>query len=221
MMVQYKQTTQISLFSLLCLMTISSTAQSNSIQGIVSLPFDGPPLIGRMMGYQDRNHLQQMQVSDVFVVAYPLSFRTGYSPMANAVITQKEETFIPGTLMVTPGTTVYFLNEDQQYHNVFSRTPGSAFNIGRRPPGHMYPQRIDRPGVVKLFCDIHARMRAYIICVETPYFGRLNADGSFFISGLPDGRYRIEVIHPQIRTYRTELSLQGGQNQMLNIDLSR
>jgi len=194
--------------------------QDNALLGTVQLPEDGRPWVGRMTGYHESAGAAQSLASNTHVVLYPLDFSPQITPLARAVITQKEERFIPQVLMITPGTTVYFLNEDNQYHNVFSRTLQASFNIGRRPPGHMFPQRIDRVGVIKVFCDIHAHMRAYLISVETPYFTRLDAEGRYRLGNLPDGRYRLEVVHPRLAHYEITITLTGGKEITQDLDLT-
>ncbi|MDW3652853.1 MAG: hypothetical protein R8P61_37585 [Bacteroidia bacterium] len=195
-------------------------AQRNSFSGEVLLPRDHSPRVGKLHAYDDAPH-DELDIRDVHVVLHPLDFDARTSPMENAVITQKKEKFIPQVLLITPGSTVYFLNEDNQYHNVFSRAPRASFNIGRRPPGHVYPKRIDRTGTIKIFCDIHAHMRAYVISVDTPYFSRLDARGEYEIRNLPDGRYRMEIIHPMLDSYSREIELEGGENLFRSWDLNR
>ena len=195
-------------------------AQRNSFTGEVLLPRDHSPRVGKLHAYDDAPH-DELDIRDVHVVLHPLDFDASTRPMENAVITQKKEKFIPQVLVITPGSTVYFLNEDNQYHNVFSRAPRASFNIGRRPPGHVYPKRIDRTGTIKIFCDIHAHMRAYVISVDTPYFSRLDARGEYEIRNLPDGRYRMEIIHPMLDTYSREIELEGGENLFRSWDLNR
>lgn len=195
-------------------------AQRNSFSGEVLLPRDQSPRVGKLHAYDDAPH-DELDIRDVHVVLHPLDFDPRIRPIENAVITQKKERFIPQVLLITPGSTVYFLNEDNQYHNVFSRAPRASFNIGRRPPGHVYPKRIDRTGTIKIFCDIHAHMRAYVISVSTPYFSRLDARGEYEIRNLPDGRYRMEIIHPMLDTYSREIELEGGENLFRSWDLNR
>jgi len=187
----------------------------NTLKGTVIFPDEVRPFMARHSGY-DKEVQTDSRVSGTHVVLYPLSFRPPTAPIQDAVITQKGERFIPQVLLITPGTTVYFLNEDNQYHNVFSRTMRATFNIGRRPPGHMYPQQINRTGLIKVFCDIHAHMRAYLLSVETPYFTRVNGGGGFQLAGLPDGTYRVEVVHPRFPTHTQEITLSGGGVQSLN-----
>lgn len=151
---------------------------------------------------------------------HPLDFEPELIVTKANVITQKEQTFIPNVLPVTQGTTVYFLNEDQFFHNVFSLTPNSRFNIGRRPPGNSYGKKINKAGIVRLGCDIHAHMSGTILSLDTPYFLRVNADGRYKIEELPAGRYRVDIFHPLTKKRSTTIELQEGKSLTLDFDLS-
>ncbi len=148
---------------------------------------------------------------NIIVSLHPLSFSPEVSPTENAVITQKEQTFLPHVLPITRGSTIYFVNEDQFFHNVYSLSPGNRFNIGRRPPGNSYPIEIKKSGIFKLSCDIHSHMNAVILSLDTPYFTRVTEQGTFEINQLPDGLYRLEVYHPRFKKKIDHLSLSNGQ----------
>ncbi len=163
-----------------------------------------------------------MAERNVIISFHPLSFTPDLTPTADAYITQKEQTFIPMVLPVVVGTTVYFVNEDQFFHNVYSNTPRSRFNIGRRPPGNSYAQKIKKSGVVKLSCDIHTHMSGMVLGLDTPYFTRIDEKGQYLISDLPDGKYRMEVFHPQFQTAFSEIiELKGGISLQKKINLSK
>ena len=158
--------------------------------------------------------------NNIIVSLYPLSFNPELRPLKEAIITQKKQTFIPNVLPVTKGTTVYFLNEDEFFHNIYSLTPGSRFNIGRRPPGSPYPLKIKRTGPIKLSCDIHSHMSGTILSLETPYFRRVSSNGKVRFTNLPNGTYRVTVFHPYLRSREYELTLNGGERKELEISLS-
>ena len=68
--------------------------------------------------------------------------------------------FRPAVLPIRVGTTVKFPNGDDFYHNVFSYSRSKRFDLGRYRKDDAPPvQFFDKPGVVKLYCEIHQHMR--------------------------------------------------------------
>ena len=116
-------------------------------------------------------------------------------PAAHAQILQRKKTFSPHILVVTTGTTVDFPNKDPIFHNAFSNFEGKVFDIGLYPPGTSKSVRLDRPGVVRVFCNIHPTMSAVIAVLSTPYFATSRKDGRFQISNVPPGEYTLHVMH--------------------------
>ena len=114
---------------------------------------------------------------------------------ARAQILQKNKTFSPHILVVTTGTTVDFPNNDPIFHNAFSNFEGKVFDIGLYPPGTSKSVRLDRPGVVRVFCNIHPTMSAVIVVLSTPYFATSRKDGRFQIANVPPGEYTLHVMH--------------------------
>jgi plastocyanin len=105
---------------------------------------------------------------------------------------QKNFDFVPRLLPIQVGTTVEFPNQDETYHSIFSFSKSKRFDLGRfRKDETPVPSEVfDKPGPVVLHCDIHAHMRAIILVLETPYFGKTDAQGNFRIGNLPSGHYK-------------------------------
>jgi plastocyanin len=110
-----------------------------------------------------------------------------------ASLDQRNEAFFPYVLAVQAGTTVAFPNDDRTYHNVFSFSKAKRFDLGRYPRGQSKSVRFDRPGVVRVFCDIHAHMSAFILVFAHPFFATTDAEGRFRIPSVPPGAYTIAV----------------------------
>lgn len=157
---------------------------------------------------------------NVIISLHPLDFKPTLTLTEDAYISQSQQTFIPNVLPVVVGSKVHFLNEDEFFHNVQSYTPKSRFSIGRRAPGISYSVKIKRTGVIDLTCDIHAHMNAKILSFDTPYFCRLNEDGTFTLRDLPDGKYRVEIFHPYCNKIIDEIELKGGKVYDLSYTLS-
>ena len=104
-----------------------------------------------------------------------------------ARLDQKNETFVPYVLAVTVGSTVDFPNSDRIYHNVFSLSKPKRFDLGRYPRGQSRSVRFDQPGVVRVFCEIHSHMSAFILVFAHRYFATTDAEGRYRIDGVPPG----------------------------------
>ena len=109
----------------------------------------------------------------------------------HAVMDQRNETFVPHVLAITTGTTVDFPNSDKFYHNVFSLSKTRPFDLGRYATGASRPVRFDRAGIVRVFCDIHSHMNAYILVFNHPFFAMTDAEGRYRIENVPPGNYGV------------------------------
>ena len=104
---------------------------------------------------------------------------------------QKNETFVPHVLPITVGTTVDFPNSDHTYHNVFSLSKTKSFDLGRYAVGRSKAIRFDRPGIVRVFCDIHSHMSAFILVFAHRYFALTDEEGRYRIESVPPGAYTV------------------------------
>ena len=107
-----------------------------------------------------------------------------------ATMDQRNETFVPHVLAITVGTIVDFPNSDNTYHNVFS-LQAPRFDLGRYAAGRSKSVRFDRPGIVRVFCEIHSHMSAFILVFNHRYFAVTSPDGRYQIGRVPPGRYTL------------------------------
>jgi len=109
-------------------------------------------------------------------------------------VAQRQFQFSPAVLPVQTGTAVEFPNLDDSYHNVFSYSKTKRFDLGRyrkdeKPAAVVF----DKPGVVKLYCEIHEHMRATILVLDTPYFTKTDTNGNFRLEHLPAGKFTLKA----------------------------
>src|SRR6185312_1977507 len=105
----------------------------------------------------------------------------GGTPAApiQAEITTAEKAFTPHLLVVPVGSTVSFPNHDPFNHNVFSLSEEQPFDLGLYGRGETRSVRVTRPGIVRVYCNVHAQMSALVVVRDGPYFTQPAGDGSF------------------------------------------
>ena len=112
-----------------------------------------------------------------------------------ATMDQRNETFVPHVLAIDVGTRVDFPNNDQTFHNVFSLSKPRRFDLGRYGRNQSKTIRFDKPGVVRVFCDIHSHMNAFVVVFNHPYHALTDDDGRYRIDNIPAGTYGVTAWH--------------------------
>jgi len=108
---------------------------------------------------------------------------------------QRNETFMPHVLAIDVGTRVEFPNNDQTFHNVFSLSKPRHFDLGRYGRNHSKTVLFDRPGVVRVFCDIHSHMNAFVVVFNHPYHALTDDEGRYRLDNIPAGTYPVTAWH--------------------------
>jgi plastocyanin len=115
---------------------------------------------------------------------------------ARVTLDQRNLQFKPHVLAVQVGTIVDFPNNDRVFHNVFSFRDGKVFDLGMYPVGAMHHVTFDKPGLSRIFCNIHPAMAAYVMAVDSPYFAVSDDLGAFAIASVEPGTYRFHAWRP-------------------------
>lgn len=134
---------------------------------------------------------------------------------------QRNETFIPHVLAIVAGTTVDFPNNDQTYHNVFSLSKPKPFDLGRYAAGRSKSVRFDTPGIVRVFCDIHAHMSAHILVFAHRYFAVTDSDGRYRLEAVPPGTYTMVAWNPALPSQSRRVVVPEDGEVELNFSLGR
>jgi len=116
-------------------------------------------------------------------------------PAPKQTVVQRGKRFLPHVLAVPLGTEVVFLNEDKMFHNVFSLSRPNDFDLGLYEKGVAHSQKFDAPGAVRLLCNIHSSMSAFVYVVDSPWYTQADAKGQFTLRGVPPGEYLLHAWH--------------------------
>lgn len=164
--------------------------------------------------------VEQPQISSS-VLVYIGGFKQQNSkpPEEMPVLNQKNIAFEPHILPIVVGTTVRFPNSDLVFHNVFSYSKPKTFDLGRYPKGKSKYITFDKPGIVKVFCEIHSQMSAIIIVLENPYFSLTDENGNFSIPDVPPGTYKLAVWHEVLSPVIKTITIKGDEILVVNFDM--
>lgn len=155
------------------------------------------PVLGRVLliDSHDPEVNRKKDFAGVVVWLKPLDDSPIPAAKKHVEIIQKDKKFNPHILVISEGTTVEFPNADPIFHNAFSNFEGQIFDIGLYPPGSSRSIRFDRPGIVRVFCNIHPSMSAIIVVVDSPYFTITDSDGNYSFSNVLPGVYALHFFH--------------------------
>ena len=131
-------------------------------------------------------------------------------------IASQNKSFTPHVQAVPVGGIVSFPNLDNIMHNVFSISGGNRFDLGLYKSGASKTQQFQNPGLVRIYCNIHPQMSAFVLVLANPYFTWVRPDGSFRIDHVPSGNYTLKVWHEQAQA---EAQVRVGAGGAANIEL--
>jgi plastocyanin len=173
-----------------------ASREPGGVRGTVTVRLDLParpvrPDTTNLATRQPRD-LPDRSTSVVYLESAPRgAFEPAEQPRAR--LDQRNEAFHPYVLPIQAGTVVDFPNSDPFFHNVFSLSKTRRFDLGRYPQGRSKSVRFDTPGIVRVFCDIHSHMSAYILVFAHRFFATTDSSGGYRIDGIPPGGYTLAV----------------------------
>lgn len=151
-------------------------------------------------------------LANVFVyVREGLEGRHYEPPTQPAVLNQEGCMYRPHVLGMMVNQPLNLVSSDPTLHNIHAHPSvkgNREFNLGMSRPGVEVTKTFTNPEImVKMKCDVHPWMSAYIGVVEHPFFAVTDEDGRFEIPRLPAGTYTLEVWHEVFGTQTRRITL--------------
>lgn len=175
---------------LLALLLLWPAAEGVTVSGkIQAAPGTPRARIDSRYRGRDRRHLKPPPPSPavVYLEGAPASKAEGKTLEIDHLGLQ----FRPRIAAVQAGTKLVMPNNDPCLHNAFTLSPGNAFDFGKTRPGGSGEKLLETKGLVRIRCQVHAHMRAYVWVCDSPYFAVAKEDGSFSIPEVPPGDYTL------------------------------
>jgi len=142
---------------------------------------------------------------------------------SSATVVMKDKAFAPRVVVVPVGGTVEFPNQDPVFHNVFSVSGENRFDLDLYKKPKSGAQRFDRPGLVRVYCNIHPQMSAFVLVRDNPFWARPAKDGTFTIENVPAGDWILRAWHERggEASQPVAVAADGAVESSLTLDGSR
>jgi plastocyanin len=178
-------------------------------------------LSGRLVLYADGRPLRAAEATEAVIYWRPARAVPVQPAADEAVMLTRRKQFQPRLLAITAGSSVRFPNEDPILHNVFSTSPDNAFDAGLYATGPGVVHTFRSPGLVKVYCNVHHSMFAFILVLDTPHFTRADATGAFRLAGVAPGEGDLVVFHDRAQPLRQRLTVPVSAPLDLRLELNK
>ena len=113
--------------------------------------------------------------------------------------------YSPRVVVVPVGGTVDFLNSDRLLHNLHSVSKDNPTFNRTQPKGRTVTMTFTKPEIVRVDCDLHSWMRAWVVVAAHPFYAVTGSDGEFALEGVPPGRYILQIWQESLGTVTKEV----------------
>lgn len=135
---------------------------------------------------------------------------------------QKDCEYKPHVLAFPAGSTVEIQNPDGILHNIHSYSKvNSAFNIAQPKFKKTITQKIDKPEVINVKCDVHGWMSGWLFSAENPYFAVTDNSGNFKLTDVPAGTYNVEVWHETLGKSSQKVTVKPKEEAKVNFEMAK
>ncbi len=196
------------IFATFSLLILSSPVHAGTIKGEVKYSGKVPAPVTHNTGkfkkvcgpeiLDESLILENQKVKNVVVWLEGKQAKKLKSKPGTYTIDQKKCAYSPHVLAMPQGSELKILSSDPINHNIhtysFDNDPINIMFL----PNQDYTQEMEEPEVVKVSCDLHSWMVAYIVVTPHSYFAMTSSNGAFEIKNVPPGKYTIKVWHESL-----------------------
>jgi plastocyanin len=174
--------------------------------------------VSGQVSIQEKQGDQTEDAQNTVIYLEPVGAK-GRVAATTAAIALQGRQFAPRVRVVAEGSKIDFPNQDAFNHNVFSKAPQGPFDTESFGKGKTKSNVFKSTGVYPIYCNVHPKMTAFVVAVNTPYFAQASENGTFSIDKVPAGKYTIHIWHDRGGEQTKDLVVPASGLQGLKYEL--
>ena len=145
-----------------------------------------------------------------------------WEPSAKPVqMDQQGCVYAPRVVIVPVGGTVEFLNSDPLLHNLHSvSTENPTFNR-TQPKGRTIPVVFKKAETVRVDCDLHTWMRAWVVVTEHAFYAVTGPNGEYVLDNVPPGKYTLKIWQEALGTVSRDVTVGDKDTTGVTVEMSK
>jgi plastocyanin len=136
-------------------------------------------------------------------------------------IDQEQCAFVPRVVIVPAGGTVEFLNSDRLLHNLHSASKENRIFNRTQPRGRTIPIVLEKPEIIRVDCDLHPWMRAWVVVAEHRFYAVTNDQGEFVLDNVPPGEYTLRLWQESLGTVTKDVKVRDEAITTVPVEMSK
>lgn len=136
-------------------------------------------------------------------------------------IDQQQCVFIPRIVIVPVGGTVEFLNSDHLLHNLHSDSAENPSFNRTQPRGRTIPIAFKKPEIIRIDCDLHPWMRAWVIVAAHPFYALTDERGEFVLDHVPPGEYTLQFWQERLGVVTENVTVTEQEAASVTVQMGR
>jgi plastocyanin len=144
-------------------------------------------------------------------------------PVALPIVQMDQEQcmFVPRVVVVPVGGTVEFLNSDRLLHNLHSDSKGNPIFNRTQPRGRTIPIVLKEPEIIRVDCDLHPWMRAWVVVADHPFYAVTNDQGEFMLDNVPPGEYTLKLWQESLGAMTKDVTVRDEATTTVTVEMSQ
>ncbi len=129
--------------------------------------------------------------------------------------------FVPHVVVVPVGGTMEFLNNDRLLHNLHSASKRNRTFNRTQPRGRTIPIVFKKPEIIRVDCDLHPWMRAWVVVAEHPFYAVTNDQGEFILDHVPPGEYALQLWQESLGVVTQDVTVRDEAITTVTMEMSK